>query len=128
MPSRPKNASSVEPKVAGTSPATTCSQPWWHGTGYTTISPAALSQSSSKSSSLEIPNGGAGNKAGSSQADVDMDKVAAVSKDMQTTTTQSGYFLKLISFFISPLVVHIIKIGSNIYNKMSSKLEKNCFL
>eukprot|EP00268_Persea_americana_P021101 TRINITY_DN2111_c0_g1_i1.p1 TRINITY_DN2111_c0_g1~~TRINITY_DN2111_c0_g1_i1.p1 ORF type:complete len:190 (+),score=41.69 TRINITY_DN2111_c0_g1_i1:273-842(+) len=89
MPSRPKNASSIEPKVAGSSPATTCSQPWWHGSGYTTVSPAVLSQSLSKSPSLEIPNGDAATKAGSSQADVDMDKGAAVSKDIQSSAAQS---------------------------------------
>ncbi|RWR77750.1 nuclear transcription factor Y subunit A-7 isoform X1 [Cinnamomum micranthum f. kanehirae] len=89
MPSRPKNASSIEPKVAGSSPATTCSQPWWHGSGYTTVSPAVLSQSLLKSPSLEIPNGGAATKASSSQADVDMDNGAAVSKDIQSSAAQS---------------------------------------
>lgn len=115
MPSRPKNASSIEPKVAGSSPATTCSQPWWHGSGYTTVSPAVLSQSLSKSPSLEIPNGGAATKAGSSQADVDMDKGAAVSKDIQSSAAQSGYFLKLY-LFVSSLEVHVIKIGKKIFS------------
>ncbi|XXG48563.1 hypothetical protein AAC387_Pa02g2975 [Persea americana] len=89
MHSKPDNANSAEPDAQGVPVATICSQPWWRGVGYSVVTPAVLLDNSSKSSSLEMTEGGVGTKASQLQADDGRNEGADVSKEMQNMSTQS---------------------------------------
>lgn len=92
MHSKPENANSKEPDAQGIPPVTIFSQPWWKGVGYSVVSPAVLLDSSSKSSSLEMAEGGVGTKAGQLQADDGRNEGADVGKEMQNMNAQSGVY------------------------------------
>ncbi|XP_077214155.1 nuclear transcription factor Y subunit A-1-like [Tasmannia lanceolata] len=83
MHSKHENANSIEPNANGVPPPTICSQPWLRVVGYNVAYPGVLSESSSKSSSLELCGGDAGSKVSQSVADDGVDQGADVSKEVK---------------------------------------------
>ncbi|XP_077210372.1 nuclear transcription factor Y subunit A-1-like [Tasmannia lanceolata] len=84
-----ENGNSIEPGANGVPPPTICSHPWWRVNGHNAVARSVLSESSSKSSSLELPGGGSGPKADQSVGNGGVDQGADVSKEVQTMATES---------------------------------------
>ncbi|XP_038975630.1 nuclear transcription factor Y subunit A-7-like isoform X3 [Phoenix dactylifera] len=88
MESRAKDTNAVEANGQSALPSTINPQPWWRGPGFGVILPAVLSDSAPKSTSVNLPLGGAGNKGGQAQSHDGADGMGDVSKERQNVGTQ----------------------------------------
>ncbi|XP_008790783.1 nuclear transcription factor Y subunit A-1 [Phoenix dactylifera] len=88
MESRADGTNTVDANGQGTLPSTINAQPWWRGPGFGVMSPAMLPDSASKSASVNLPVGGAGNKGGQAQSHDRADGTGDVCKEMQNIGTQ----------------------------------------
>lgn len=91
MESRAEGTNTVDASGQGVLPSTINAQPWWRGPGFGVISSSILPDSASKSASVNLPVGGAGNKGGQAQSLDRADGTGDVSKEMQNIGTQRGY-------------------------------------